>query len=47
VLSSVGDRGGRFRAAPGELLAAFGGALEVIDHVEGDGEASLFARSAA
>jgi SAM-dependent methyltransferase len=47
VLSTVGDAGGRFRAAPGELLAAFGGELEVIDHVEGDGEASLLARSAA
>ena len=47
VLSAVGDTGGRFRAAPGELLAAFGGALDVIDHVEGDGEASLLARSAS
>ncbi|MDN5920605.1 MAG: methyltransferase domain-containing protein [Pseudonocardia sp.] len=43
VLSEVGDEGGRFRAAPGELLAAFGD-LDVLDHVEGDGEASLLAR---
>lgn len=43
VLSEVGDEGGRFRAAPGELLAAFGD-LEHIDHVERDGEASLLAR---
>ncbi len=43
VLSEVGDRGGRFRAPPGELLGAFGD-LEVLDHVEGDGEASLLAR---
>lgn len=45
VLSEVGDEGGRFRAGPGELLAAFGG-LDVVDHVERDGEASLLARRA-
>ncbi len=44
VLSTVGDAAGRFRAAPGELLAAVGAQLEVLDHVEGDGEASLLAR---
>ncbi|RZT86160.1 methyltransferase family protein [Pseudonocardia sediminis] len=43
VLSEVGDSGGRFRAGPGELLAAFGG-LDVVDHLERDGEASLLAR---
>lgn len=42
VLSEVGDTGGPFRAAPGELPAAFAG-LEVIDHVEGLGEATLLA----
>lgn len=45
VLSEVGDEGGRFRAGRGELLAAFGG-LEVVDHVERNGEASLLARRA-
>jgi len=44
VLSAVGDEGGRFRAAPGELLAAFGG-LDVLQHDERDGEATLVARS--
>lgn len=43
VLSEVGDEGGRFRAAPGELLAAFPG-LDVLHHEERDGEASLVAR---
>lgn len=44
VLSTVGDSGGRFRAAPGELPAAFAG-LEVLDHEERDGEATLVARA--
>lgn len=44
VLSEVGREPGRFRAVPGELLAAFGG-LEVIDAGEGGGEAWLLARS--
>ncbi|MHC1557523.1 class I SAM-dependent methyltransferase [Actinomycetospora sp. C-140] len=44
VLSEVGDTGGPFRAAPGELLAAFGH-LDVIDHDEGLGRASLVART--
>ncbi len=43
VLSEVDDEPGRFRAAPGELLAAFAG-LEVLAHTERDGEASLLAR---
>ncbi|MEQ3549859.1 class I SAM-dependent methyltransferase [Pseudonocardia nematodicida] len=43
VRSEVGDEGGRFRAAPGELAAAFGD-LEVLAHHEGDGEAYLLAR---
>ncbi|MHC9293853.1 class I SAM-dependent methyltransferase [Mycobacterium sp. LTG2003] len=43
VLSEVGGEPGRFRAAPGELLVAFGG-LEVIDAGEGGGEAWLLAR---
>ena len=43
VLSTVGDAGGRFRAAPGELRAAFGD-LEVLVDEEGSGEASLVAR---
>lgn len=43
VLSEVGDSGGRFRAGPGELLAAFGD-LDLVDHFERDGEASLLAR---
>ena len=42
VLSEVGDTGGRFRATPGELLPAFAG-LDVVDHHEGDGEATLLA----
>lgn len=43
VLSEVGGTGGRFRAAPGELAAAFAG-LEVLAHHEGGGEAHLLAR---
>lgn len=43
VLSEVGDAGGAFRAAPGELVAAFP-ALEHLVHEEGDGQASLVAR---
>lgn len=43
VLSEVGDEGGRFRAVPGELLAAFG-ELDVLHHDERDGEATLLAR---
>jgi 2-polyprenyl-3-methyl-5-hydroxy-6-metoxy-1,4-benzoquinol methylase len=43
VLSEVDDGPGPFRAAAGELLAAFGG-LTVLDHRERDGEASLVAR---
>ncbi|TCK22702.1 class I SAM-dependent methyltransferase [Pseudonocardia endophytica] len=43
VLSEVGDEGGRFRAAPGELLSAFD-ELEVLHHEEGNGEATLLAR---
>jgi SAM-dependent methyltransferase len=42
VLSAVDDEPGRFRAEPGELLAAFGG-LEVLAHEEGNGEATLLA----
>jgi 2-polyprenyl-3-methyl-5-hydroxy-6-metoxy-1,4-benzoquinol methylase len=43
VLSEVGDSGGPWRAAPGELAAAFG-ELTVLARREGDGEASLLAR---
>lgn len=43
VLSEVGDSGGAFRAAPGELATAFA-ALEVLAHTERDGEASLVGR---
>jgi SAM-dependent methyltransferase len=43
VLSTVGDTGGRFRAAPGELRAAFDH-LDVLVDEEGDGEAHLVAR---
>lgn len=46
VLSRVGDTGGPFRAAPGELLAAFD-RLDVLHHEEGAGRASLVARSRA
>ncbi len=44
VLSEVGGGGpGRFRAAPGELVEAFGD-LELLVDVEGSGEASVLAR---
>ncbi len=43
VLSEVGDEPGRWRAAPGELRAAFGG-LVVLAEREGNGEAGLLAR---
>ena len=43
VLSTVGDEGGSYRAAPGELGAAFGH-LEVLVDEEGQGEAHLVAR---
>lgn len=43
VLSEVGDSGGSFRAAPGELTAAFPD-LEHLSHVEEDGQATLVAR---
>ncbi len=46
VLSEVGDTGGPFRAAPGELPAAFPG-LEHLAVDEGDGQASLVARAPA
>lgn len=42
ALSEVGATPGRFRAVPGELLAAFGD-LEVVEHGEGDGLAWLVA----
>jgi SAM-dependent methyltransferase len=45
VLSEVGEGPGTYRAAAGELPAAFGG-LEVLVSHEGDGEASLVARRA-
>jgi SAM-dependent methyltransferase len=44
VLSQVGEGPGPFRASAGELRAAFGH-LEVLHHVERDGEASLVARA--
>lgn len=43
VLSTVGDSSGSYRAAPGELRAAFGH-LEVLVDEEGNGEAHLVAR---
>lgn len=43
ALSAVGGTAGRFRAAPGELRAAFAG-LEVIADGEGQGLAWLLAR---
>lgn len=46
VLSGVGDSGGPFRAAPGELSAAFTD-LDHLAHTEGDGEATLVARRPA
>jgi SAM-dependent methyltransferase len=44
VLSAVGDTGGSFRAAPGELRAAFGH-LAVLAHDESAGHARLVARA--
>lgn len=49
VLSTVGDAGGRFRAAPGELRTAFADpavarGLDVVVDEEGSGEATLVAR---
>jgi 2-polyprenyl-3-methyl-5-hydroxy-6-metoxy-1,4-benzoquinol methylase len=44
VLSEVDEGPGPFRAPAGELRAAFG-ELEVLHHVERDGEASLVARA--
>jgi 2-polyprenyl-3-methyl-5-hydroxy-6-metoxy-1,4-benzoquinol methylase len=44
VLSEVGEGPGPFRAPAGELRAAFGD-LELLHHVERDGEASLLARA--
>jgi 2-polyprenyl-3-methyl-5-hydroxy-6-metoxy-1,4-benzoquinol methylase len=44
VLSEVGEGPGPFRAPAGELCAAFG-ALEVLHHVERDGEASIVVRA--
>lgn len=44
VLSEVGEGPGPFRAPAGELRAAFG-ALDVLHHVERDGEASIVARA--
>jgi SAM-dependent methyltransferase len=46
VLSEVGEGPGPWRAAPGELLAAFG-ELDVLVHTEGNGEASLAGRLGA
>ena len=43
VLSEVDEEPGPFRAAPGELIAAFG-ALDVLVHHEANGEASLVGR---
>ncbi len=45
VLSSAGSDGhGRFRAGPSALLDAFEPLdVHIVDHVEGDGEASLVA----
>lgn len=44
ALSEVGAEPGPFRAAPGELVAAFG-ELDVIAAGEGDGQAWLLARA--
>jgi SAM-dependent methyltransferase len=46
VLSEVGGRPGRFRAAPGALLDRYGpfDRLTVVDHREADGVARLLAR---
>lgn len=46
VLSVVDEEPGPYRAAAGELRAAFAG-LEVLVDVEGDGEAGLVARLSA
>ncbi len=43
VLSAVDAGPGAFHAVPGELRAAFD-ALDVVSHVEGNGEATLVAR---
>ena len=43
VLVATGDADGPFRAAPGELLAAFGH-LDLLHHDETGGQASLVAR---
>ncbi len=43
VLSEVDEGPGPFRAAPGELLAAFAG-LDVLAHSEAEGEATLVGR---
>ncbi len=43
VLSEVGHGPGRFRAKPGELVAAFA-ELDIIEAAEGDGRASLLGR---
>jgi SAM-dependent methyltransferase len=43
VLSEVDEGPGSFRAAPGELVAAFG-SLDVLVHREANGEASLVGR---
>jgi protein-L-isoaspartate O-methyltransferase len=49
VLSEVGAAPGRFRVAPGELLARIGGdeRLTVLDHTESAGVARLLARRAS
>ena len=43
VLSEVDDDPGPWRAPPGELLDAFGG-LDVLVHIEANGEATLVGR---
>jgi SAM-dependent methyltransferase len=43
VISVLSGGSGPFRAAQGELLAAFAD-LEVVEHLEGDGEQALLAR---
>ena len=45
VLSEVGATPGPFRAKPGELVEAFGGAVDVIGSGEANGEAWLLARA--
>lgn len=45
VLSAVGSEGGRFHAAAGELIDAFG-RHDVVHHAEGDGLASIAVRRA-